>query len=131
MTTKNFFLYETFINMAFGLGLILVPKALVDTYGNVLADTTGTVDTLARAYGAALIGLGVASYMMRNAKPSLARYSFIVACFVSSVLVGIVHVRAIILGFENSTGWFTVLLVAIAIAWSALLISKENKQSLE
>ena len=131
MTTKNFFLYQTLLHLGFGIGLLLVPQMMLDTYGSQKTDITGTFEIVARGYGTALIGLGIAAYMMRNAKASLARYAFLVATCVTGVLVTIIHIRAILRGDENSLGWLTFLLLVIVTAWSAMLISKEKADVLE
>lgn len=131
MTAKNYFIYQTLINLLFGIPLLLIPQMLTDMYGTPHTDTTGTVETLSRAYGTALIGFGICAFMLRNSQPSLSRYAFLFASFVSDLLVTGVHVRAIILGFENYTGWLTVLSLIILVAWSGLLLSKEKQQILE
>jgi uncharacterized membrane protein len=131
MTAKNFFIYQTLLNLGFGLGLLFVPQMMLDTYGGQKVDVTGAFEIVARGYGTGLIGLGIAAYLMRNAKASLARYAFLVATCVTGVLVTIVHIRAILRGDENSLGWVTVLLLVIVIAWSGMLLSKEKTDVLE
>ena len=131
MTTKNFFTYQTLLNFGFGLGLFFFPQMMVDTYGGQKTDVGGTFEIVARGYGTALIGLGIAGFLMRNAGASLARYAFLVATCVSAVLVTMVHIRALLRGDENSLGWLTVVLLGIIVAWSGLLISKEDRKVLE
>ena len=131
MTTKNFFIYQTLLNLGFGLGLLFVPQMMIDTYASQKTELTGTLDLIARGYGTGLIDLGICAYLMRNAKASLARYAFLVATCVTGVLVTIVHIRAILRGDENSLGWLTVLLLVIVTAWSAMLLSKEKTHGLE
>ena len=58
------------------------------------------------------------------------RYAFLVATCVSAVLVTMVHIRALLRGDENSLGWITVVLLGIIVAWSGLLISKEDRKTL-
>jgi hypothetical protein len=101
---------------------------LTSVYVASLPDTTGIVETLSRGYGTLLIAVGILSYMMRNVKASSARYAFFVSVFIGNFLVTIVHIRAIIIGFENSAGWSTALLTAIAAVWAGLLMSKEKEQ---
>jgi uncharacterized membrane protein len=131
MTAKNFFIYQTLLNLGFGLGLLFVPQTMMDTYGGQKIDVTGAFEIVARGYGTGLIGLGIAAYLMRNAKASLARYAFLVATCVTGVLVTIVHIRALLRGDETSLGWLTVLLLVIVIAWSGMLLSKEKTDVLE
>ena len=131
MTTKNFFTFQTLLNFGFGLGLFFFPQMMVDTYGGQKTDVGGTFEIVARGYGTALIGLGIAGFLMRNAGASLARYAFLVATCISAVLVTMVHIRALLRGDENSLGWITVLLLGIIVAWSGMLISKEDRKVLE
>lgn len=131
MTTKNFFTYQTLLNFGFGLGLFFFPQMMLDTYGGQKTDVGGTFEIVARGYGTALIGLGIAGFLMRNAGASLARYAFLVATCVSAVLVTGVHIRALLRGDENSLGWLTVVLLGIIVAWSGLLLSKEDRKVLE
>jgi hypothetical protein len=128
MTAKNFFIYQAILSLGFGIPLLLVPLMLTSVYVASLPDTTGTVETLSRGYGTLLIALGILSYMMRNVKAPSARYAFFVSVFIGNLLVTIVHIRAIIIGFENSAGWSTALLTAIAAVWAGLLMTKEKEQ---
>lgn len=131
MTTRNFFIYQSILNLAFGIGLLLAPQMMLDTFGGQKTDLTGTLEIVVRGYGTSLMALGIAAYLMRKAKFSLAMYAFLVASFVAAILVIIIHVRAILRGDENSLGWLTVLLIGIIAAWSGLLISKEKRATLE
>ena len=103
---------------------------MLDTYGGQKTDVGGTFEIVARGYGTALIGLGIAGLLMRNAGASLARYAFLVATCVSAVLVTMIHIRALLRGDENSLGWITVVLLGIIVAWSGMLISKEDRKTL-
>jgi hypothetical protein len=130
MTTKNFFTYQTILNFGFGLGLFFFPQMMMDTYGGQKVDVTGAFEIVARGYGTGLIGLGIAAFLMRNASASLARYAFLVASCATGVLVILVHIRALLNGDENSLGWLTVLLLGVIVAWSGVLISKEDRKVL-
>jgi hypothetical protein len=131
MTTRNFFIYQSIANLTFGIGLLLAPQMMVDAFGGQKTEITGTLEIVARGYGSLLMSLGIAAYLMRKAKFSLAMYAFLVASFVAAILVIIIHVRAILRGDENSLGWLTVLLIGIIAAWSGMLISKEKRATLE
>jgi hypothetical protein len=128
MTARNFFIFQAILSLGFGIPLLLVPLMLTSVYVASLPDTTGIVETLSRGYGTLLIAVGILSYMMRNVKSSSAKYAFFVSVFIGNLLVTIVHIRAIIIGFENSAGWSTALLTAIAAAWAGLLMTKEKEQ---
>ena len=131
MTAKNLFLYQTILNLSFGIGLLFVPQMMINMYGVQKVDISGSFDIVARGYGTALIGFGITAYLMRNAKASLARYAFLVATCVAGGLLTILHIRAILRGDENSLGWLIVLLLVIVTAWSGMLLSKEKTDVLE
>ena len=131
MTTKNYFIYQSLLNASFGIGLLLMPQMMIDTYAVNKTAVTDAFDFVARSYGTALMGLGVAAYLMRNAQPSLARYAFLLATCVTGVLVTIIHLRAIFQGVQNNMAWLTVLLLVVVTAWSGLLVSKEDKAVLQ
>lgn len=131
MTAKNFFIYQSILNVSFGIGLLFIPQIMIDTYSIHKLDVTDTFDMVARSYGTALTGLGIAAYLMRDAKPSLARYAFLLATCVTGVLVTIVHLKAIFQGVENNMAWLTVLLLVVVTVWSGLLVSKEDRKVLE
>lgn len=131
MTTRNFFIYQSLLNASFGIGLLFMPQFLVDTYMTEKGEISGTLDFIARSYGTALIGFSSIAFMMRDSKPSLARYAFLLATCVTGILVTIVNIRAILQGVENNLAWGTVLLLIVIIAWSGLLVSKEKAQILD
>ena len=130
MTAKNFFIFQSIINGIFGLGLLLVPQMMTDSFAVQKTEVTGLLGFVGRSYGTLLIGVAVMAFLMRNAQASKARYAYIFGTVVACALILFVHIQAILQGVENSSGWLTVVLVTIIGAWSALLISKENSQDL-
>jgi hypothetical protein len=131
MTAKNFFIYQGILNLAFGLGLLITPQMMVDTYGTTKLTVTDTFDIVARGYGTLLTGLGITALIMRNTKPSLARYAYLIGTLLSSLLVTIIHIKAIFQGTENNLAWITVLVTGSIAVWSGLLFSKEKRDVLE
>lgn len=131
MTAKNFFLCQALLNASFGLELLLMPQMLVDMYGSQKSDVSGTFDLVARSYGTLLTSLGIMAFLMRDTKPSLARYFYLLGTTIASVLVTGVHLKAIFQGVENNLAWIIVLSTSIIMVWSGLLVSKENRKVLE
>jgi hypothetical protein len=130
MTAKNFFTFQGIMNMAFGLGLMLVPQMMVDTYGTTKSIVTDVFDIIARGYGTLLFGLGITAFLMRNAQPSLARYAYLAGTVIACILVTTIHIKAILDGTENSMAWLTVLITGSIGVWSGLLLSKEKQDIL-
>lgn len=131
MTTKNFFICQALLNASFGLGLLLMPQTLVDMYGTQKSDVSGAFDLVARSYGTLLTSLGIMAYLMRNTKPSLARYFYLLGTSIAGLLVTGVHLKAILQGVENNLAWLIVLSTSIIMVWSGLLVSKEDRKTLE
>ena len=121
----------TLLNASFGLELLLMPQMLVDMYGSQKSDVSGTFDLVARSYGTLLTSLGIMAFLMRDTKPSLARYFYLLGTTIASVLVTGVHLKAIFQGVENNLAWIIVLSTSIIMVWSGLLVSKENRKVLE
>jgi hypothetical protein len=131
MTAKNFFLCQAFLNISFGLGLLLTPQMLMDMYGAQTSDVSGIFDVIARSYGTLLTSLGITAYLMRDSKPSLARYYYLLGTALAGLLASLVHMKAILQGVENSLSWLVVLSTSIIMVWSGYLVSKEDRQALE
>jgi hypothetical protein len=131
MTAKNFFICQAILNIGFGLGLLLAPQMLIDMYGSQKSDVTGTFDLVARSYGTLLTSLGVMAYLMRDSKPSAARYYYLLGTALAGLLVTVVHLKAIFQGVENNMAWLVVLSTSLIAVWSGFLVSKENRAVLE
>jgi hypothetical protein len=131
MTAKNFFLCQALLNTSFGLGLLFMPQMLVDMYGAQKSDVSGTFDLIARSYGTLLTSLGIMAFLMRDAKPSLARYVYLLGTSLAGLLVTVVHLKAIFQGVENNLAWIIVLSTSLIMFWSGLLVSKEDRKVLE
>jgi hypothetical protein len=130
MTAKNFFYCQAFLNISFGLGLLLTPQMLMDMYGAQKSDVSGIFDVIARSYGTLLTSLGITAYLMRDSKPSLARYYYLLGTALAGLLASLVHIKAIFQGVENSMSWLVVLSTFLIMVWSGLLVSRENKGNL-
>ena len=94
-------------------------------------EMTPKFDAIARGYATALMGVGIASYLIRDAVPSLARLGFFMLAMVTNSLVTIVGIRTLLRGEENSSAWITVLLTAFLLVWSAMLWSKDRELALK
>ena len=75
--------------------------------------------------------MGITAFLMRDAKPSLARYVYILGTSLAGFLVTIVHLKAIFQGVENNMSWLIVLLTSIITVWAAMLVWKEDKAVLQ
>ena len=126
MTTKNFFIFQAFVCLAYVIPLLLAPDFFINLSAFSKIDMTSKLVNISRGFATALIGIGVASFMVRAAVPSLARRGFFVLAFVANTLVTIVNALSILRGDQNSTTWITVLLTALLAVWSGWLWSKDK-----
>jgi hypothetical protein len=131
MTAKNFFYCQALLNISFGLGLLLTPQMLMDMYSVQTSDVSGMLDVIARSYGTLLTSLGIMAFLMRDAKPSLARYVYLFGTAIAGFLATVVHLKAILQGVENNLSWLVVLSTSIIMVWSGYLVSKEDRKTLE
>lgn len=130
MSTKNFFIVQAILALGFGLPFLFYPPFLVDTFTGESQNLSTLADNLSRLYGSVLVGLGVGFYYMRNTGSSLARRGLFIAILIAQSLYALLHIRALYNGFENTLGWFNLLLAISIAVWSGLLLSKEKDQVL-
>jgi Na+/phosphate symporter len=131
VTAKNFFYCQAILNISFGLGLLFTPQMLLDMYGAQTTNVSGMFDVIARSYGTLLTSLGITAFLMRDAKPSLARYVYLMGTAIAGFLITVVTLKAIFQGVENNLSWLVVLSTSIIMFWSGYLVSKEDKKTLE
>ena len=131
MTSKNFFIFQAFVCLAYGIPLLLVPDFFINLSAISKIEMTSKLLTISRGYATVLIGVGVASFLIRDAVPSLARSGFFVLAIVTNTLVTIAGVRTMLSGEENSSGWITVLFTVILMIWSGMLWTKDKGLALE
>ncbi len=131
MTSRNFFLFQAFVALAYGIPLLLMPEAFMNLSAVSKVEMTTKFDLIARGYATVLIGVGIASIVARNAGPSIARRGFFALALVTNTLVIIVGIGALLRGEEKSSGWITIVMTAILLAWSGMLWSKDKDLKLE
>ena len=131
MTTKNFFIFQAFVCLVYGIPLLLAPEFFINLSALSKIEMTSKLENISRGYATALMGIGVASFLVRDALPSLARRGFFVLAFVANTLVTFVNIRSILRGDENNSAWITVLLTAFLSVWSGWLWSKDKGLVLE
>jgi len=105
------------------LSAILAPSFLLELNGLEVNETTSG---LYRVIGAVIVGYGVISWLMRNAKASVALRAFLIGSglgyFVSAVVIAFNNLS----GLGSGTGWVFVL---ISIGLGAALLNFGLKQS--
>lgn len=110
MKLKHILIANAIITAFFGLGFVLAPAMQFETFG---AQTSVMAETIARSYGASLLGWAVVSWFARNDEPSGARTGLVVASILFHLLGAANLVFAMSAGNINATGWVAVALDVI------------------
>ena len=103
--------------VAFGLGFILAPAQTLSLYGHA---PTAILSYMAQLLGAALLTLGLLTWVARNSRDSDARRAILLALAVGYAIGFVLALIAQIRGVENILGWSTVatyLLLALAFGY--------------
>ncbi|MFN8357947.1 MAG: hypothetical protein U0Y10_26030 [Spirosomataceae bacterium] len=125
MTLRNLFIFNTVINLLFGVPLVLAPKLLVDMYFVDPSQATAALLVVARAYGSLIFGLGVALWSARNAQASLGRRAILQMVVVANAIVAAIYTYAVLTNVYNSMGWSIVAINVTLAAWGGSLLAKE------
>jgi hypothetical protein len=102
---KILFTAHAFVSWLFGLALLVTPVALLALYG-ITADPASVL--LARLFGGALVGLGVAAWFARVAVPSEGLRALILGDAVISILGCLVCIQGTLSSTSNALGWLNV-----------------------
>ena len=95
--------------LLFGLGFLFAPGTLLPTYGIEAVPTTAL---MARFFGAALVNLGVAVYLLRDVRDAAAQRGLVVGGVVGSAAGLGVALMGQLSGVVNALGWSTVAIYA-------------------
>ena len=104
MRLASLLLIAGLLALAFGLGFLLAPGALLPLYG--VDPAPGTV-LMSRFFGAALIHLGIALYLIREVSETTAQRGLILAGVIGSAAGLAVALMGQLSGVVNAMGWST------------------------
>jgi hypothetical protein len=105
--------------LAFGLSFLLVPATVLPLYG-VEPDPATTL--MSRFFGGALVQLGLALYLVRDAREPSVQRGLIVAGVVGSIAGLAVALLGQFGGLVNALGWSTVAIYgALLLGYASLL----------
>jgi hypothetical protein len=93
--------------LVFGLAFILVPAQLMSLYGITLG---ADGQWIGRYCGSAFLGIGVLTWLGRNASQSEALRAIVLGNFVTSVTGLVVAILNALLGTGNALVWSTVVI---------------------
>jgi hypothetical protein len=107
------FIFAAIVTIVYGLGLALAPAWTNELHGIAGSAATSFVS---RLFGASLLGIGVMSWLARDAAESDALSAMIQGTFVFYVIAVIVSLYAVIAGVMNAVGWIpTIILASLAV----------------
>jgi hypothetical protein len=105
MRLRSLLLLAGVIALVFGLGFLLVPRALLPLYG--VAVDPGIV-LMSRFFGAALVQLGMVLYLIRDVSDIRTQRGVVIGSFLGSVAGLVVALTGQFWGVVNQLGWSTV-----------------------
>jgi len=107
MTLSNFFTVAAIVDLAFGLGFVLVTLPFVLLY-NVTLNAGGVF--VGQLFGAALIGFGVLNWFARTVSDHKAVRAIVLGNLVSAALGFVIALigQLTVVGGVNQLGWSTV-----------------------
>jgi hypothetical protein len=107
MKRSTFMAIAAVVAAVFGLGFILAPAWTMSSYG-VTLETAG--QWMARYLGSAFIGIGVLTWLAKNAEPSEGLRAVLLGGFVTCVLGLVVAVLDALSGLGNALVWLNVVI---------------------
>jgi hypothetical protein len=105
MRLNTLLLVAGLLALVFGLGFLLVPGALLPVYG---IDPAPATMLMSRFFGAALVNLGLAVYLLREVREPSTQRGLVLAGVGGSVAGPAVAVMGQLGGLVNVMGWSTV-----------------------
>jgi hypothetical protein len=98
------------LGLVFGLGFLLVPRAMLPLYG---VATDPAVVLMARFFGAALVQLGLILVLVRDVSDPRTQRGLVLGSFLGSLAGVVVALTAQFWGLVNSLGWSTVIIYGL------------------
>ena len=105
MKLSTLLVINAIIAFLFGLGFVLIPEIILALYGVTL---TVNGIYISRLLGAAFLGYGVVSWLVRNSTGSAELRAIIFALFISEILGFFITLFYQLQGTANALGWTTV-----------------------
>jgi FtsH-binding integral membrane protein len=103
----------------FGLGFLLAPTILLPIYG---LETEPATVLMSRFFGAALVHVGAALYLVRDVREPATRRGLVLAGVVGSLAGVAVALMGQLSGLVNAMGWSTVAIYgALLLGYASLL----------
>ncbi len=109
MKIGTFFLLNSIIAFAFGLGLLFMPATIGEMYG--MESSAATIH-VAQLFGQAVIGIGLITFLTRKSDLQVMR-PIAISLFVADAIGLVVEIKDVLNGVTNEMGWSSVALFAL------------------
>ncbi len=107
MNLKTLFVFSAIVTLAFGILFIIIPTQLYSWYG---ISSGMALNYMGGLFGAALIAIGLISWLARGVSASDARKAIVLSFFIADLIGFIIALIAQLNNVVNSLGWLTVAL---------------------
>lgn len=107
MKLNVLFIITAIITLVFGILFVFLPSWIYSQYG---IDSTVILNYMGQLFGAALIAIGLISWLSRNAADSDARKAVIFSFFIADGIGFIVALIGQLNNVVNDLGWSTVII---------------------
>ena len=105
MKLSTLFTINAIVAFLFGLAFVLIPELVLSLYGVTLS-VNGIY--ISRLLGAAFLGFGVISWLVKNSSGSVELRAIVFALFLSEILGFFISLFYQLRGISNALGWTTV-----------------------
>jgi len=107
MNLKTLFVFSAIVTLVFGVLFIVIPTQTYSWYG---ISSGIALNYMGGLFGAALIAIGLISWLAKGTSESDARKAIVLAFFIGDLIGFIIALVAQLNNVVNSLGWLTVVL---------------------
>ena len=105
MKLNVLFIITAIIAMVFGVVFVFIPAQVLSLYG---IESNASLDYMGQLFGAALIGIGFISWLVRNTSDSESRQAIVLSFFIADGVGFVVALVGQLNNVVNALGWLTV-----------------------
>ena len=122
MKQSHIYIFNTIVALGYGIFLLVAPATLLALH-SISSDQSTLL--MGRYFGSALLGMGLATWLARNAEPSEGRNAITLGFFVSYIAGFLVSLYGTLSGQMNVLGWIAVTVyLLLAIGFGYIQFSK-------
>ena len=102
MKLSHVFSFNALVALVYAIGFLIVPNTVMGLHGLPAGDTQAL---LARYFGAALVGLGLFAWYVRDVAHPPLKDGITISLFLSSLIGFVLSIQATLSGQMNVVGW--------------------------